>query len=97
MDAQSFLNDDDDLFGGTPEKKFYDIVFNANRNLVTGEINQILEKLAATELLLEDVLGADKDVEQIIENYRFENQGKVNHKIIDLYIGSTASILTQNE
>ena len=91
------FNEDDELFGGTPEKKFYDIVFNANQNLVMGEINQTLEKFAAMELLLEDMMGEDKDIAQIISNYRFENQHKINHKIVDLYIELTGNILSQNE
>ncbi len=89
--------EDDDIFGGKPEKKFYDIVFNANRNLVQNELNDAIAKIAAMELLLEDMLGEDKDTNAIISNYIFNNREKVDKKIDDLYIEMMGNVLTQNE
>ncbi len=89
--------DDDDIFGGKPEKKFYDIVFNANRNLVQNELNDAIAKIAAMELLLEEMMGEEKDTNAIISNYIFNNQEKVNRKIDDLYIEMMGNVLTQNE
>jgi len=89
--------EDDDIFGGKPEDKFFDIVYNANRNLVQNELIDALSKSAAMELLLEEMLGEDKDVEGIIANYIMNNTDKVNDRINDLYIGMTGNILSQNE
>ncbi len=91
------LLDDDDLFGGSPDKKYFDIIFNANRNLVEEELSSNLEKLAAFELLFEDMMGEDKDILQIVQNYIWENQDKIKKKQTDLYIEGMGNILTKNE
>ena len=89
--------EDDDIFGGKPEDKFFDIVYNANRNLVQNELINATTKSAAMELLLEEMLGEEKDIEGIIANYIMNNQDKVNSRINDLYIEMTGNILSQNE
>ena len=38
-----------DIFEGTPRDKFFDIAFNANRNLVEEEITKLLMKLISYE------------------------------------------------
>ena len=89
--------EDDDIFGGKPEDKFFDIVYNANKNLVQNELINVTTKSAAMELLLEEMLGEEKDIEGIIANYIMNNQDKVNNRINDLYIEMTGNILSQNE
>jgi len=89
--------EDDDIFGGKPEDKFFDIVYNANRNLVQNELINATTKSAAMELLLEEMLGEEKDIEAILQNYIMNNQDKVNDRINDLYIEMTGNILSQNE
>ncbi|RUM65115.1 MAG: DUF2018 domain-containing protein [Sulfurospirillum sp.] len=92
-----FIDDDDELFGGSPRKKYFDIIFNANRNLVEDELSRNLEKLAAYELLFEEMMGEDKDVMQIIQNYIWENPDKVKEKQTSLFIEGMGDILTKNE
>jgi hypothetical protein len=87
----------DDIFGGTPENKYFDVIFNANRNLVEQELGNVIHKLSALELLLEEVLGEDKDVETIINNYIFNNQDKIRQRQHNIYIESMGNILSQNE
>jgi len=92
-----FLDDDDDIFGGSPRKKYFDIIFNANRNLVEDELARNLEKLAAYELLFEEMMGEEKDIMQIIQNYIWENPDKVKEKQTSLFIEGMGDILTKNE
>jgi hypothetical protein len=89
--------DDDELFGGSPKKKYFDIIFNANRNLVEDELTHNLQKIAALELLLEEMLGEDKDVMQIVQNFIWENQNKIEEKTTNLFIEGMGNILTKNE
>jgi hypothetical protein len=89
--------DDDDLFGGSPRKKYFDIIFNANRNLVEDELSRNIEKLAAYELLFEEMMGEEKDIMQIIQNYIWENPDKVKEKQTSLFIEGMGDILTKNE
>ena len=92
-----FFDEEDDLFGGSPKKKYFDIIFNANRNLVEEELSDNLRKIAALELLLEEMLGEDKHIMQIVQNYIWENQEKIDQKTTSLFIEGMGNILTKNE
>ncbi len=89
--------EDDELFGGSPRKKYFDIIFNANQNLVEDELASNLEKIAAFELLFEEMMGKDKDILQIVQNYIWENQDKIKEKQTNLFIEGMGNILTKNE
>jgi len=88
---------DEDIFEGTPKGKYFDIVFHANRNVVENEIDSIMGKVAALELLLEEMLGEDKDIENIIRNYVFNHQNEIEDRKKNLYIESMGNILSQSE
>ncbi len=89
--------EEDDLFGGTPEKKYFDIIFNANRNLVEGHLRENVERIAALELLLEEMLGEEKDFDRILHNFTLEHSDEIARRRDNLYIGGMGDILTQNE
>ncbi len=89
--------ENDPLFGGSPKKKYMDIIFNANRNLVEEYLHENIKYMAALELLLEDMMGEDKDIVQIVRNYSFENQNKIDDRSMDLMVDGMGKILTQNE
>lgn len=61
------------------------------------ELSDNLKKIAALELLLEEMMGEDKDILQIVQNYIWENQEKIDKKTVDLYIEGMGNILTKNE
>ena len=52
--------DEDDFFMGSPKSKFFDIVFNANRELVKTKLAHIIDRYSALEILLEKEIGAEK-------------------------------------
>jgi hypothetical protein len=89
--------ENDPLFGGSPRKKYMDIIFNANQNLVDEYLYQTMRYTATLELMLEEQLGEDKDIEQIAKSYMFENVSKVDERTNDLLIDGMGQILTQNE
>jgi len=64
---------------------------------VQNELNDAIAKIAAMELLLEEMLGEDKDTNAIISNYIFNNRDKVDQKMDDLYIEMMGNVLSQNE
>ena len=89
--------EDDDVLGGTPKSRFFDIVFHANRNVVTKELESIMEWMAALELIVEQKCGLD--VEKEVRNILFdESKAKeLEHKINSLYIEYMGKILSQSE
>ncbi len=91
------FNEDDDLFGGTPEKKYFDIIFNANRGLVEDALTKNLQRMMILESLLEERLQEDEDLEKMVLSYRMNNQDRVEDDLKNAYIAGMGDILTQNE
>jgi len=91
--------EDDDLFGGTPEKKYFDIMFHANRNLVEHYMITNLQKIAAMEEMLEKhiELAPDEDIDLYVRRHVVNNQDKIDELVTNLYIVDMGNILTQNE
>lgn len=85
----------DELFDTTPKDKFEDIIFHANRNVVSKKLDLLIEEKAIIELLLEEKIVDDLD--KLINQYKFNNLDKVEARMNDLYIETTANILTECE
>jgi len=89
--------ENDNLLGRNSREKYFDIIFNTSRNLVEDELASNLHKIAALELLLEDVLGKDKNIGQIVQNYTVENNDTIVARQTNLFIAGMGNILTKNE
>jgi len=89
--------ENDPLFGGSPRKKYIDIIFNANQNLVDEHLYQNIRYMAGLELMLEKFLGEGKDVVQEVKSFMFENEIMVDERTNDLLIDGMGQIVTQNE
>ncbi len=89
--------EDDDVLGGTPKSRFIDIVFNANRNVVEGELEKMVEWMAAMELIIEEKCGLDveEEVNRILHDESKKEQ--LEQKINSLYIEYMGKILSQSE
>lgn len=88
--------DEDDIFMSSPKKKFFDIVYNANRNLVVNEIDEFLLRYIAMENLLSKA-GYDIDKLSPILKSEIFNDSDMETKKNSLYIELTGKIITQNE
>ena len=91
------FEDEDDIFTGSPKSKYFDIMFNANPGLSQKELEDQIEKMAIMELLFEEMMGEEKDLEAICNEYKWKNQDKVQNRVRDLYIISMGNIVTQSE
>ncbi len=89
--------EDDDVLGGSPKSRFIDIVFHANRNVVETELENIIEWMAALELILEEKCGLD--VEKEVQNVLYDESKKkdLEQKANSLYIEYMGKILSQSE
>jgi hypothetical protein len=79
----------------TPKDKFFEIIFNANKNLVTEELEEVFKRLAALEILAEECYG--DEVEQKINEVIFTKSEELEGMETDLYIDTMSKILTKNE
>lgn len=91
----ALFEDADDVFLGSPKSKFLDIVYTANRNLVEQELERMVNKMAAMEILLEEKLGDYWERELATNDYN--RSAEIDEKTKSLYIEFTGEIVTRNE
>lgn len=88
--------DENDFFMGSPKSKFFDILFNANKELVKTKLLEIIDRYSAMEILLEKQVGAEA-LEGMIHTVFMDEMDAVVEHNNDLFISSVGAILTQNE
>lgn len=88
--------DEDDIFMGSPKSKFFDILFNANKDLVKEKLLQIIERYNAMEILLEKNIGVE-NLNASIDTVILEEADEVFGRNNDFFIATVGEILTQNE
>ena len=88
--------DEDDIFMGSPKSKFFDILFNANKDLVKEKLLQIIERYNAMEILLEQTIGVE-NLNASIDTVILEEADEIFGRNNDFFIATVREILTQNE
>ena len=89
--------EDDEVLGGSPKSRFFDILFHANRNVVETEIEKMMEWMAALELIIEQKCGLDVEKEVAKVLYDGEQRAQLEQKLNSLYIEYMGKILSQSE
>ena len=84
---------DYDIFSQSPREKFFEILFNANKNLVENELEKTFEKFIAMSEFCEKN-GFD---EMAQNSFISQNQTLIDERLNDIYIGLSGDILSQNE
>lgn len=93
MSKDWFLEDEDDIFTGSPKSKYFDISNQANNEIVEDEFDKLLEKLAVMEILLSKDKDEDFDINKVIKQYVFENADEILEMKKGLYIELTGDIV----
>jgi hypothetical protein len=94
MTIQELFSEDDGMFMGTPKSKFFDIVFNANRNLVEQELEDIVERMCLLEMIAQESV---ENLEQKLQEVKFSQSEELEERKFDAFVSSMGNILTQNE
>ena len=89
---QDLFADDDGMFMGTPKSKFFDVIFNANRGLVEEELENLIERMAMLEMLVEE-----EDLEMKLQEIKLTKSQELEDAKMDIFISSMGNVLTQNE
>lgn len=88
-----FLEDEDDIFVGSPKSKYFDISRQANNEIVEDEFDKLLEKVAVMELLLSKDKGDDFDVNDLVKQYVFQNLDEIEEMKKGLYVELAGDII----
>ncbi len=90
--------DEDDFFVGSPRSKFFDIVFNANRNLVESALENHAQRYIALEMIVERLAQQQGiNLESELSIIQVEREDEIHQAKVDFFISTTGDILTQNE
>jgi hypothetical protein len=89
---EALFEDESDVFGGTPQSKFWDILNTASDDLVKEQIDIFFEKFSIMENLLIEQYGEDK-LAQIIEQQKLENSANVEFNKKSTYMELAGEII----
>jgi hypothetical protein len=89
---ESLFEDENNIFGGTPKSKYWDIASQSNEEIVHDEFDKIVQRFAIMEILLQEKYK-NEDIDRLIKNYGFEYSKDVEHAKKGLYIEFTGDIV----
>ncbi|MDR1975652.1 MAG: DUF2018 family protein [Campylobacteraceae bacterium] len=87
--------DESDILTGSPRSKFFDTLFNANKNLVAEVLENNIERYAAIEHILREHFA--DDAENLIQEALYNNQSAVEEGKNDLFIKMVGEVLSMHE
>ena len=90
----ALLEDEDNIFGGSPKSKFWDIIKIANDEIVKDQMDHLLEKFAVMETMLLKEHGEEK-LNQIIQQYTFENSEEIEINKKSTYLEFTGEVVSR--
>ncbi len=86
-----FDEDENDILTGSAKSKFLDVLKNANSEIVVEELDKIIEKFAAMELLL----SQNNNFEKVLQEYIFKNSDEIHQMKKSLYMEFTSEIISR--
>ena len=89
---EALFEDEDNIFGGTPKSKFWDIANQASEEIVQDEFDKILEKFAVMEAMLRKEHD-DLELDKLIAAYSFQYADEIELHKKGLYMEFTGEIV----
>ena len=90
----NIFNEDDDFLVSTPRDNYFSISKNANQNIVEMEFEKMLERLAVSEKILED-MGLEEDLEKMLRAMRATQENDLKDRVNRLFLELAGNIVTQ--
>ncbi len=81
----ALLEDADDIFGGTPESKYWDIFNQISKDLAHDAFDSIIERIAAMECLLMETIP-EEEINARVKQYIFSHPGALDEHKKSLYM-----------
>jgi len=93
----ALFEDEDDIFLGSPKSKFFDVVFNANNDVACFELEEMVNRMATLELLLEEKMGSLDAIEEKVQEYKYNRVEDIEKHAKNTYIVYMGAILSKSE
>lgn len=81
----ALFEDEDDIFGGTPQSKYWDISKQLSEDLVRFEFDEIITKMAVMERMLMQHHNED-ELNRIVDSYALMNPSEIEEHKKSLYM-----------
>jgi len=81
----ALFEDEDDIFAGTPQSRYWDISGQLSEDLVKDEFDGVVERLAVMEAMLSESHEYE-DLDKTIKSYAVSNMSKVEELKKSVYM-----------
>ncbi len=88
----ALFEDENDIFGGTPLSKFYDIARQSSDDVVKSQFEFMAKKFAMLELELSKYVD-EETIEKLLKKAKFNETKELNEKAKSLLIEWTGDIV----
>ena len=89
---EALFEDEDNIFGGSPQSKFWDIINQASDDLVKDQMDQFFERFTAMEMILTNNHGED-GLNKLISDFSFENSTELEYNKKSTYVELTGEVV----
>lgn len=72
----ALFEDEDDIFGGSPKSKYWDISNQMSKDLMEDEFDDLVMRLAVMEKMLMKIHDEEM-LDKIVKNYYYENTDEI--------------------
>ena len=81
----ALFEDEDDIFAGTPQSRYWDISRQLSQDLVKDEFDGVVERLAVMEAMLSESHEYE-DLDRTIKSYALSNMAQVEELKKSVYM-----------
>jgi hypothetical protein len=81
----ALFEDEDDIFAGTPQSRYWDISGQLSQDLVKDEFDGIIERLAVMEAMLSKTHDYE-DLDKTIRSYAISNMSEIEELKKSVYM-----------
>jgi len=81
----ALFEDEDDIFAGTPQSRYWDISGQLSQDLVKDEFDGVVERLAVMEAMLSEMHNYD-DLDRTVKSYALSNMAQVEELKKSVYM-----------
>ena len=81
----ALFEDEDDIFAGTPQSKYWDIQKQLSEDLIKDEFDVLIGRIASLEALLAETHDIE-NLDRMISTYKYENFSKLEELKKSVYM-----------
>ena len=89
---EALFEDEGNIFGGSPQSKFWDIINTASNDVVKDQMDKFFEQYTVMEMLLTKEHGED-GLKRVIQDFTFQNSEEVEFNKKSTYIEVTGEVV----